>query len=142
MYEALTAYISKFSKIRFGTRMIWEDYETFFDGTPPFWEDLYRFLDTHPELKIMDYRAFLEKKHIKFEYDSMNNADVSTLDGKTVLTLIVAASRAEHLCEGALQKFIRAGCIKRWLMRLKAIDEENAKSRKVNRRRKKQDLSR
>lgn len=139
MYEELTAYISKFSKIRFGKKMIYENYETFFDGTPPFWENLYRFLDSHPELKEMHYRAFLEQKGIKFEFDSMNNADVSTLDGKTVLTLIVAASRTDHLCEGALQTFVRAGCIKRWLMRLKEIDEENIKSSEKKQKRKWQD---
>ena len=81
--------------------------------------------------KRMEYKNYLE------EFNAMNNADVSTLDGKTVLTLIVAASRTDHLCEGALQVFVRAGCIKRWLMRLKAIDEEKSKIDTMNQRKKK-----
>ena len=54
----------------------------------------------------------------------MEGADVSALDGKTVMALLVGAVRAERFCDGALLGFLESGCIGRWLRRLRQIDEE------------------
>ena len=53
----------------------------------------------------------------------MKNADVSSLDGKTVVALLVGAIRAERFCDGALLDFFEDGSIVKWLSRLKEIDE-------------------
>ena len=52
----------------------------------------------------------------------MSEADVSHLDGKCIMALIVGAVRAERFCDGALLGFFKDGSIKKWLMRLKEID--------------------
>ncbi len=140
MYEALTAYIPEFDKLK--TRELYIKDETegpCFGAGTRFENEAGILYKIHPEL---NYRVILDKKHIKWDFDSMSTADVSTFDGETVAALIIAALRAEHFCTGALAEFVLAGCINRWLLRLKAIDEEKAKPKRVNQRRKKQDLPR
>jgi hypothetical protein len=53
----------------------------------------------------------------------MSEADVSGADVTCVLALLVGAVRAERFCDGALLRFFREGCIRRWLERLKEIDD-------------------
>ena len=53
------------------------------------------------------------------------NADVSSLDDQIVMALIMGAIRADRFCEGALFGFFKDGSMKRWLLRLKEIDEES-----------------
>ena len=52
----------------------------------------------------------------------MESADVSALDGQTVMALLVGAVRAERFCDGALLGFLESGCVERWLRRLREID--------------------
>ena len=53
----------------------------------------------------------------------MRNADVSTLDGITIMALLVGVIRAERFCDGILLDFFKDGTIISWLKRLKEIDE-------------------
>ena len=53
----------------------------------------------------------------------MEEADVSKLAAKCVIALLIGAVRAERFCDGALLSFFNSGCILRWLLRLKTIDE-------------------
>ena len=53
----------------------------------------------------------------------MSEADVSSLDGQCIMALIMGAVRAERFCDGALLRFFREGCIRKWLERLKEIDD-------------------
>lgn len=53
----------------------------------------------------------------------MINADVSGLDERCVMALIMGAVRAERFCDGALLNFFNNGSIRKWLERLKKIDE-------------------
>ena len=43
--------------------------------------------------------------------------------GQCVMALIVGAVRAERFCDGALLTFFTDGSIRRWLERLKEINE-------------------
>ena len=54
----------------------------------------------------------------------MANADVSMMDGQGVMTLILAAIRAERFCDGALLTYLKKGCIKKWLGRLEELDNQ------------------
>ena len=54
----------------------------------------------------------------------MQNADVSEMDAKSVIALLIGAVRADRFCEGALFGFFKNGCILRWLSRLEEIGEE------------------
>jgi hypothetical protein len=60
---------------------------------------------------------------LKCGTDSMEAADVSSLDVKCVIALLMGAVRAERFGDGALLGFFKSECILRWLQRLKSIDE-------------------
>ena len=52
----------------------------------------------------------------------MSGTDVSELDGRAVMALLLGAVRAERFCDGALLGFFGDGSMRRWLLRLKEID--------------------
>ena len=81
------------------------------------------FVDKHPELCLTRYADILEKAGLDWGCESMEGTDVSALDGKTVMALLVGAVRAERFCDGALMGFLESGCIESWLRRLRQIDE-------------------
>ena len=89
-----------------------------------FIEDVYDFVSKHPEYELNRYYDILETNNIKWEKESMQNTDVSSLDEKCVVALLVGTVRAERFCDGVLLSFFKSGVIKKWLLRLKEIDEE------------------
>ena len=90
------------------------------------------FVDNHPELCLTRYADILERAGLDWESESMEGADVSALDGKTVMALLVGAVRAERFCDGALLGFLESGCIGRWLRRLRQIDEGMGAGKTLN----------
>lgn len=140
MYESLTAFLPELNKTSYGDWVI--DREN--DGSPehpihfPFvnyddvvvglWHVIYDFEKNHPDYELTRYSDILAKSSIKWEAESMEHADVSDLDGQTVMALLMAATRAERFCEGAMLGFLENGCIKRWIQRLKDIDDGIEKS--------------
>lgn len=134
-FERLTKYIPLIQDDKFGEWII--DKEN--DGTTEhpihmpfvnysqtvdsFHEDLYKFCEEHPEYEHTRYGETLEANGLKWGTESMEAADVSGLDAKCVIALLMGAVRAERFCDGALLGFFKSKCILRWLQRLKAIDE-------------------
>ena len=87
-------------------------------------EAVYAFADSHPELGLNRYGEILERNGLKWDGEAMANADISSLDGQAVMALTLGAMRAERFCDGALLGFLEDGSIRRWLARLREIDEE------------------
>lgn len=138
MYEALTDYISKFDNIEEYGEWINENDKSdghvlhipeihYSEVVMRFANQIYAFEREHPELDLKNYIEILENNHIKL--DALPDANVSVLDGKVVVALLFAAIRKERFCEGALLDALESGCIRRWLMRLKEIDEEGRSTR-------------
>lgn len=90
-----------------------------------FQKDFLKFCDKHPEYEHTRYYDTLAANSIEWEDESMNSADVSILDEKAIIALIVGAIRAEHFGDGNLLEFLERGAITRWLNRLKEIDENS-----------------
>lgn len=86
------------------------------------YDAVYAFEDEHPEFELTSYQDILEKNGLAWDYEVMEQADVSKLDGQAVMALLLGAIRADRFCEGALLDFFENGCIKRWIMRLQEID--------------------
>ena len=99
-------------------------YVNYSEMVSDFVKDVYAFNEEHKELELNRYGEILEKNGIEWDKKSMSNADVSTLDAKCVLALIVGAVRAERFCDGALLDFFKNGSIRKWLIRLLEIDAE------------------
>lgn len=135
MFEELTAFLPRLQNIEFGEWII--DKEN--DGTPEhpiqipfvsydrivedFINKTYEYIDCHNEMQLIHYHDILAKSNLEWSSGSMKNADISKLDGKTVIALIIGAIRADRFCEGALLGFFEDGSIAKWLSRLEEIDK-------------------
>lgn len=135
-YTELTDMLDKIQQDEFGEWTV--DHEN--DGTPEhpiqmpyveysnkvrdFEKAVFRFVENHPEYKLNCYGDILEKNGIEWEDKSMDAADVSDMDGQGVMALVLGAVRAERFCDGALLGFFKRGSMRRWLERLKEIDDE------------------
>ena len=84
---------------------------------------IYAFVDEHPEYELTRYSDILERYGLKWDGRVMSEADVSELDEQVVMALLLGAVRAERFCDGALLGFFEDGSVKRWLLRLKEIDD-------------------
>lgn len=81
------------------------------------------FVDGHPEFELTRYSDILERNGLSWDGRVMSEADASKLDGQVVMALLLGAVRAERFCDGALLGFFEDGSIRRWLLRLKEVDE-------------------
>ena len=88
-----------------------------------FVQAVYRFVDEHKAMELTRYGELLEEAGLKWSLASMSKADVSALDGRTVMALMVGAIRSERFCDGSLLGFFENGSIMKWLIRLRRIDE-------------------
>ena len=87
-----------------------------------FIDDVYEFIEKHKDLELNHYGEILNENGIDWGSQSMSDADVSVLDARCVLALIVGAVRSERFCDGALLAFFKEGNITKWLNRLKEIE--------------------
>ena len=133
-FEQLTKYIDVLDGDNFGTWII--DREN--DGTPEhpiqmpfvnysemvhrFIDDVYAFSDNNKDFELTRYGEILERNGLEWGTKSMSEADVSSLDARCVMALIMGAVRAERFCDGALLSFFKGGSIRRWLVRLHELD--------------------
>ena len=134
MYEELTAFLPKLSTNNFGEWIV----DTENDGSSEhpiqlpfvnynatvydFIHAVYHFVDIHEDLELRAYSDILQKANIDWGAESMEQADVSTLNGQVVMALILGVIRADRFYEGTLMDFLENGKITEWLSRLKEID--------------------
>ena len=134
VFESLTKYLSQLDADHIGTWII--DREN--DGTPEhpihmpfvnysemvhhFIEDVYQFNDNNKDFGLNRYGEILEKNGLEWSAKSMAEADVTRLDARCVMALVMGAVRAERFCDGALFSLFEDGSIRKWLERLKEID--------------------
>ncbi len=133
-FAELTAFIPKMKDDTFGE---WVN-DNVNDGTPEhpkqfpfvnyssvvadFINTLYKYCKAHPEFEHTRYGDTLNSLGLEWDSTSMEQADVSNIDAKGVIALLMGAVRAERFCDGALLSFLKSGCILRWLERLAEID--------------------
>ena len=90
-----------------------------------FIKDVYDFEEKNKDFELTRYGEILEKNGLEWGSKSMSEADVSSLDGQCIMALIRGAVRAERFCDGALLGLFKNGSIKKWLEKLKEIDDNN-----------------
>jgi len=135
-YENITKYLEEIEKDNIGTLIIDKKsagtlddpfqmpFVNYTEFVHSFIEDVYRFIDNNEEMELTNYGEILNENGIEWGSESMKKVDVSVLNAKCILALIVGAVRAERFCDGALLNFFKDGCIRKWLIRLKEIDCE------------------
>lgn len=126
MYQTLTDYLPEVEKKAAGDWTIHSEEPMPFIAYIPlvsdFEEAVYNFSESHPEYELGHYQDILKANGIVAGVESMQNADVSQMDGKSIMALFVGAVRAERYMQGALLDLFESGAIKKWLLRLKEID--------------------
>ena len=132
MYEKLTAFLPQLQNNQFGYWHIDKEndgslehpiqlpFVMYSNTVYDFEEAVYSFIDEHGEMR--DYGRILEAASLRWSADSMKNANVDELDGKTVVALILGTIRAERFSNGTLLEFCQNGCMTKWLSRLQEID--------------------
>ena len=85
---------------------------------------LYCFCENHPEYEHVNYLETLKAAGSDTWENKLENADVSKMDAKAVIALLIGAVRADRFSEGALLDLLEEGCVLRWLERLKEIDRQ------------------
>ena len=63
---------------------------------------IYEFIEAHKEMELYDYREIISKAGIDWNSGSLRDEELSSLDGRTVMALILGAIGADRFCEGAL----------------------------------------
>ena len=134
MYQTLTAYLSEIENDSFGEGIIDKNNDNtseypvqmpfvkYSEMVHHFIDDIYLFVENHPEYELNRYSDILTENNIEWKNESMQKADVSVLDGKCIMALLLGAVRSERFCDGALLSFFKSGAIAKWLLRLKELD--------------------
>ena len=85
-------------------------------------DDIYSFEEDNKDMEMTRYRDNLKDNGLEWDFESLKNADVTNLDAKCVLAMIMGVIRADRFSEGTLLSFFKSGCILKWLERLRNIE--------------------
>lgn len=133
-YDSLVKYICILDGDSFGSWVIDREndgtleqpiqmpYVSYSDMVHHFIDDIYDFIDHNKDMELNRYGDILNQNGLKWGSKSMSTADVSNLDAQCIMALITGAVRAERFCDGALLGFFKDGSIRKWLERLKELD--------------------
>ena len=87
-----------------------------------FMKDVYDFSDKNKDFGLDRYDLILSEYRIERGGIPLDSVDVSKMDGRGVMALIMAVVRAERFSEGTLHAAFKKGIMRKWLERLKEID--------------------
>ena len=127
MYESLTKYIDKIDDDKICEWVEEPGYMPYVNYTrmvDDFVDDVYKFIKDNDEVNKSNCRDIIKANGIDLSTKSVYEADPNTLDGSCVFSILLGAVRAERFSDGVLENLFKNGHIKKWLERLKAIDEE------------------
>lgn len=134
MYQILTDYLSEIESDGLGKWIVDKNndgipenpiqmpYVEYSQVVRQFTHDIYSFQENHPEYGLNCYSDILRENNLEWSKESMQKADVSVLDGKCMMALLVGVVRADRFSEGTLLSFFKTGTIAKWLLRLKELD--------------------
>ena len=88
-----------------------------------FIRDVYHFIDNNNELELTQYQHILSGSGIEWGVQKIEDIDVSVLDGKCVLAIIVGIIRADRFCDGIIVEYFKNVYLLKCLERLAEIDK-------------------
>lgn len=127
MYESLTKYIDKIEGdtiAEYVKRPGYMPYINYSKMVDAYVDDVYKFIKDNDEVNKSNFRDIIKANGIDLSTKSVYEADTSTMDGACIVAILFSAIRAERFHDGVLEHLFIQGYIKKWLERLKAIDEE------------------
>lgn len=134
IYESLVSFIPRLQGIEYGKvqpehqtgdgsleRPYQMPYYTYANVVYELEEEIYKFEREHPEFCLNRYGDILLLNGLRWDEETMTNADVSCLNGQAVMALLLGMIRAERFCDGAIKFFLDSGSVQKWLSRLQEI---------------------
>ena len=115
MYEQITSYLGKLKPENWKTP---EDYD---EITIEFMDKMYEFVPNGGQ----NYDEVIYKATGLDCHGDLSKADVSNLDGDTILYMIFSIVRGERFSDGLFGSYVENGTIEKMLTRLKELDEKN-----------------
>lgn len=91
-----------------------------------FMNSLDKFCNEHPKSVTEHFYNILLENNIAWDIEDMSNTEITSLDEKVVLALILGATKDVSFYEGALLPYIENGSLERWLRRLEYFDSFSA----------------
>ena len=85
---------------------------------------VYSFSQSNPDYELTKYGELLKEHDLEWGSDSLENADVSSMDAHGIMAMLMGIVRGERFCDGAVLSACKSGAIVRWLERLKELSEE------------------
>lgn len=119
IYNALTEFLPEIKNKDF---VDWIEGNKSKELIQKFEREIYLFEEKHPEYNLNHYNHILTENNLLWDENVMQKTDVSVLDGKCIMALLMGVVRAERFCGGTILSFFRSGTIEKWLLRLKEID--------------------
>lgn len=90
------------------------------------------FLDEVQDFLVFDYDVVLDQIKEKLSLPQISaDVDASLLNEEEVLSLITGIVAREKFISGILASYLRSGAMDRWLERLKELDEDESRIRKI-----------
>ena len=127
MYESLTAFIPYLEKGPYGEwakqRGCGVIYE---EGVLQFIDEVYRFAREHEKMGSKNYGRILSQSNIiGLDVENISSLDVLSLDGITIVAIIIGVIRGERQVTGIILQYLKSGCMQRLLQRLQYFDSMN-----------------
>lgn len=85
---------------------------------------VYAFSEGNPDYELTKYGELLEERGLEWGSNSLENADVSSMDAQGIMAMLMGIVRGERFCDGAVLSACKSGSIVRWLERLKELSDE------------------
>ena len=72
---------------------------------------IYDFQENNEDFGLSNYNDILNESGVDWGTESMETADVSNFDARTIMEMLIGTVRAERFCDGALLGFLKSGAI-------------------------------
>lgn len=84
--------------------------------------EFYKFSDENLDLEMRNYRVILKQYGFDLNFSSVTNEDISEMNSKRVLAMIMGMIREERYIEGALLRYFQNGKMLSLLERLDKLE--------------------
>ncbi len=89
------------------------------EAVDKFMNAVYKFIENNPDYNLYNYSEILEQKG--YNHIDLKTIDVSNMDDKCIMALLVYLVRGERFCDGLILSAFEAGTVQKCLKRLKEI---------------------
>lgn len=95
------------------------------DGIDRLVEDaIYKIVYDNPELGLKSYSDILDENGLEWSDESLRVSNVSELDIRCLLAMVLAIVRGDRFCDGLLLAYMENGLLLSWLERIQELTQD------------------